>query len=77
MGQSCGGVQALDVSKDPRVTTSLIWNSGVLAGSRGTGTGPGQPPAAAPGQPTPAPAASAGAPGGGMTGAMARMTRER
>jgi len=80
MGQSCGGVQALDVSKDPRVTTSLIWNSGVLAGSRGTGAGPGQPPAAAPGQPPAAPAAAAGrggAPGGGMTGAMARMTRER
>jgi len=31
MGQSCGGVQALDVSKDPRVSTTVIWNSGVLA----------------------------------------------
>lgn len=29
MGQSCGGLQALDVSPDPRVTTSVIWNSGI------------------------------------------------
>ncbi len=31
MGQSCGGVQALEASLDPRVTTSVIWNSGVVA----------------------------------------------
>lgn len=31
MGQSCGGVQALEGSLDPRVTTSVIWNSGVVA----------------------------------------------
>ena len=30
MGQSCGGLQALAVSPDPRVTTSVIWNSGLL-----------------------------------------------
>jgi hypothetical protein len=30
MGQSCGGLQALAVSPDPRITTSVIWNSGVL-----------------------------------------------
>jgi dienelactone hydrolase len=29
MGQSCGGLQALDVSPDPRITTSVIWNSGI------------------------------------------------
>jgi dienelactone hydrolase len=29
MGQSCGGLQALDVSPDPRITTSIIWNSGI------------------------------------------------
>jgi dienelactone hydrolase len=29
MGQSCGGVQALDVAGDPRITTLMIWNSGV------------------------------------------------
>jgi hypothetical protein len=30
MGQSCGGLQAMAVSPDPRVTTTVIWNSGVL-----------------------------------------------
>jgi dienelactone hydrolase len=30
MGQSCGGLQAIEVSGDPRVTTTVIWNSGVL-----------------------------------------------
>jgi dienelactone hydrolase len=30
MGQSCGGLQALAVSSDPRVTTTGIWNSGAL-----------------------------------------------
>ena len=30
MGQSCGGLQALAVSPDPRITTSVIWNSGLL-----------------------------------------------
>ena len=30
MGQSCGGLQAIAVSPDPRVTTSVIMNSGVL-----------------------------------------------
>lgn len=28
MGQSCGGVQALTVAGDPRITTMMIWNSG-------------------------------------------------
>jgi dienelactone hydrolase len=31
MGQSCGGVQAITVSVDPRVTTTVIWNSGLFA----------------------------------------------
>ncbi|MEH3108170.1 MAG: hypothetical protein PGN09_13100 [Sphingomonas fennica] len=36
MGQSCGGLQALKYSaSDPRVKTSVIWNSGVLPGSGG------------------------------------------
>ena len=35
MGQSCGGLQAIAVSNDPRITTSVIWNSGVLP-SNGT-----------------------------------------
>lgn len=30
MGQSCGGLQAIDVSADPRINTSVILNSGVL-----------------------------------------------
>ena len=35
MGQSCGGLQALAVSDDPRITTSVIWNSGIY--NRGQG----------------------------------------
>jgi hypothetical protein len=30
MGQSCGGVQAIEASADPRVATSIIWNSGLF-----------------------------------------------
>ncbi len=30
MGQSCGGVQTIKASVDPRVTMSIAWNSGVL-----------------------------------------------
>jgi len=30
MGQSCGGLQTIVVSADPRVKTSIVWNSGVL-----------------------------------------------
>lgn len=34
MGQSCGGLQAIAVSHDPRITTTVVWNSGALpAGS--------------------------------------------
>jgi hypothetical protein len=29
MGQSCGGWETTDVSADPRVATSIIWNSGL------------------------------------------------
>ena len=29
MGQSCGGVQTFAVAGDPRITTLMIWNSGV------------------------------------------------
>jgi hypothetical protein len=31
MGQSCGGEQAIEASADPRVTTSVAWNSGIKA----------------------------------------------
>src|SRR4030042_4741767 len=30
MGQSCGGLQAIEVSTDPRITPTVICNSGVL-----------------------------------------------
>ena len=30
MGQSCGGLQATAVSGDPRIKTTVIWNSGVF-----------------------------------------------
>jgi dienelactone hydrolase len=30
MGQSCGGLQTIAVSGDPRIKTSVIWNSGVF-----------------------------------------------
>jgi hypothetical protein len=43
MGQSCGGLQAILASADPRTTTSVIWNSGtfpagqpVLSGAEAT-----------------------------------------
>jgi dienelactone hydrolase len=29
MGQSCGGVQAMNVAGDPRIDTLVVWNSGV------------------------------------------------
>jgi len=30
MGQSCGGAQALEASMDPRVRTTVLWNSGLF-----------------------------------------------
>jgi dienelactone hydrolase len=30
MGQSCGGLQTIAVSGDPRIKTSVLWNSGVF-----------------------------------------------
>jgi hypothetical protein len=30
MGQSCGGVQAIEVAADSRVSTAVIWNSGLF-----------------------------------------------
>jgi hypothetical protein len=50
-GMSCGGLQALEVSTDERVKTTMVMDSGLL------GTSGGAPGAGAPG---------AGAPGGGM-----------
>lgn len=39
MGQSCGGVQAIEVAADPRVTTAVIWNSGLFAQPSNMGGG--------------------------------------
>lgn len=30
MGQSCGGAQAIEASADPRVRTTVVWNSGLF-----------------------------------------------
>ena len=30
MGQSCGGAQAIEASADPRIRTTVIWNSGLF-----------------------------------------------
>jgi hypothetical protein len=41
-GQSCGGLQALEVSSDPRIITTLVCNSGILnEGGGGPAGGPG------------------------------------
>jgi dienelactone hydrolase len=39
MGQSCGGVQAIEVAPDRRVTTAVIWNSGLFAKPTNMGGG--------------------------------------
>jgi hypothetical protein len=30
MGQSCGGLEAIDASRDPRVGSTILWNSGIF-----------------------------------------------
>jgi len=37
MGHSCGGLQAIALSADPRIKTTMVWNSGVY--NRGATTG--------------------------------------
>jgi len=39
MGQSCGGIQALEVAADPRITTAVIWNSGLFSKPTDAGGG--------------------------------------
>jgi len=39
MGQSCGGVQAIEVAADSRVSTAVIWNSGLFAKPTNLGGG--------------------------------------
>lgn len=31
MGQSCGGLEAIGVSSDPRIRSTVLWNSGIFA----------------------------------------------
>ena len=33
MGQSCGGLETYEVADDPRITTTVIWNSGMFSDS--------------------------------------------
>lgn len=40
-GHSCGGLQALAVSHDPRIRTTLVLNSGIYVNSDGTRSGAG------------------------------------
>jgi hypothetical protein len=75
-GHSCGGLQSLEVAPDPRVSTVLVMDSGVV--TPGAAPKAGMPPGNVPqggapkaGMPK-APAAKGGAPkAGGMGGAMA------
>ena len=39
MGQSCGGVQAIEVAVDRRVSTAVIWNSGLFGKPTNLGGG--------------------------------------
>jgi hypothetical protein len=75
-GMSCGGLQALEVSPDPRVKTTLVCNSGILGGGAGGAPRGGAPRGGAMGPGTveqPVLLAAAGGmggmPGGGMPGA--------
>ena len=64
-GHSCGGLQALEVSGDPRISTTIVANSGILnAGAAPGGRGN---PGGAPG--------AGGARGGGLPG-MPPLTKE-
>ncbi|MBN2702814.1 MAG: hypothetical protein JXR23_01250 [Pontiellaceae bacterium] len=44
-GMSCGGLQALEAAPDPRVTTAMICNSGIINSDGGGGGGMGGMPA--------------------------------
>jgi dienelactone hydrolase len=35
MGMSCGGIQAIEAGADPRVTTTVVWNSGLFPDGSG------------------------------------------
>jgi len=61
MGHSCGGLQAIEVSTDPRITTTVMLDSGII-GAPAAAPAPAPAPAAAP------PQAGRGGAGGGMPG---------
>ena len=42
MGMSCGGVQAVAASADPRVVTTVVWNSGLFDDPRMNATAGGE-----------------------------------
>ena len=62
-GHSCGGLQALEVSPDPRVTTTLVMDSGVV--TPGAMPKMQMPPGGAPKAGAPKGAPPGGVPGGG------------
>lgn len=70
-GHSCGGLQALEVSLDPRITTTIVVDSGILnAGGGAPGGAPGMP---GRGNQTPqVPGAMMQAPAGGAAGMTGR-----
>jgi hypothetical protein len=70
VGTSCGGLQALEVSPDPRITTTIVANSGILNAAPAAATATrAATTATAPASATaPATAASAPARGGGLPG---------
>jgi hypothetical protein len=72
-GHSCGGLQALEISPDPRVKTTLVVDSGIL-NSPGAGPGAGAPAGPPRGQGA-AGAAAGGAPAGAQGGAQAGARR--
>src|SRR5690606_36324500 len=39
MGQSCGGLEAIDASRDPRADSTILWNSGICPGGGIGGVG--------------------------------------
>jgi hypothetical protein len=49
MGQSCGGLEVMGLAKEPRITTLVLWNSGILnqsldaRGQNADRRGPGEP----------------------------------
>jgi len=79
-GHSCGGLQALEISPDPRVKTTLVVDSGILNDPNqapGAGAAPRGGPARGGAAPAGAPAAAArGGAGGGALPGMPPLTKD-